>query len=140
GSGLPFPAGRLAVLGRVGVGEGPRDALPAAVAHLALAAVGLPGAPVGAFAAVDDDGHVRVVLVVLDHLVEELGLELARDHAVDHPALSVGRTAAGARCERCPGPGARRPPRARSTTGSARRAPRARAHAPRGARAAPSPV
>ena len=58
---------------------------------LALAA-GSPAVPaaVGPLAAVDDDRHVRVVLVVLDHLVEELGLELTRDHAIDHAPRIVG--------------------------------------------------
>jgi hypothetical protein len=44
--------------------------------------------------AADDDGHVRVVFVVLDHLVEQLALELPRDHAVDHPVSD---------CRRAPG-------------------------------------
>src|SRR5436189_244787 len=43
-------------------------------------------AAVGSLAAVDDHGHVRVVLVVLDHLVVELVGELPRDHAIDHSA------------------------------------------------------
>src|SRR5215203_7163676 len=63
---------------------------PAAVSRLALPASLARRTPVGARAAVDDDRDVRVVLVVLDHLFEELVLELARDDAVDH-ALSVGR-------------------------------------------------
>src|SRR5512133_2002298 len=62
----------------------------AAVARLSLAARLTLRTAVGARAAVDDDRHVRVVLVVLDHLFEELVLELARDDAIDH-ALSVGR-------------------------------------------------
>src|SRR5215204_5473528 len=63
---------------------------PAAVSRLALPASLARRTPVGARAAVDDDRDVRVVLVVLDHLFEQLVLELARDDAVDH-ALSVGR-------------------------------------------------
>src|SRR5690349_13135794 len=55
------------------------------VTDRALPAVLAPVAAVFAFAAVDDDGHVRVVPIVVDHLLEELVLELARDHAVDHP-------------------------------------------------------
>ena len=50
-----------------------------------------PGRAVGALAAVDDDRHVRVVLVVVDHLVVELVGELTRDHAIDHRLLIVGR-------------------------------------------------
>jgi len=42
------------------------------VPDLALAAVRLARAPVGPIAPVDDHGHVRVVLVVLDHLVVQL--------------------------------------------------------------------
>src|SRR3954454_7763918 len=48
-------------------------------------------AAVGPIAAVDDDGHVRVVLVVLDHLVLELVGELAGNDAIDHRPLIVGR-------------------------------------------------
>src|ERR1700751_730294 len=48
-------------------------------------------AAVGPVAAVDDDGHVRVVLVVLDHLVVELVGELPRNDAIDHGPLIVGR-------------------------------------------------
>ena len=50
-------------------------------------------AAVGARAPVDDHRHARVVRVVGDELVEELGLELARDDAVDH-GLSLRRNAA----------------------------------------------
>src|SRR6266536_1233463 len=78
------------LVGGVGLGERPRNASPATVPDLALPAVGLLLAPVRALAAVEHDGHVRVVLVVVDHLVEELRLELVRDDAVDHRALSVG--------------------------------------------------
>src|SRR5215208_5914434 len=76
----------------LGVEEGAGDARPAPVASNALAA-GLAGpglSAIRALAPVDDDGNVRVVLVVLDHLAEELVRELTRDHAVDH-GLSVGR-------------------------------------------------
>src|SRR3954453_13916039 len=48
-------------------------------------------AAVGPIAAVDDDGHVRVVLVVLDHLVVELVGELAGNDAIDYRPLIVGR-------------------------------------------------
>src|SRR5215467_15210923 len=51
-------------------------------------------APVVSLAAIDDDGHVRVVLVVLDHLVVELVGELARNDAIDHRHLIVGRESA----------------------------------------------
>src|SRR4030095_10591709 len=65
------------------------NARAAPIANLALATsrAALPAIRPGA--AGDADPHGRVVLVVLDHLVEELGLELAGDHAVDH-RLSVG--------------------------------------------------
>src|SRR5207244_2957406 len=52
---------------------------------LERAASVLPAPTVGSLATVDDHRHVRVVLVVLDHLVVELARELPRDHAVDHP-------------------------------------------------------
>src|SRR5215218_10096173 len=88
---------RRAPLFGFGFEERARDPRAPPVAQLALAArLGAALAPVGAGAAIDDDGHVGVVLVVLDHLVEELGLELTRDHAVDH-GLSVGRHAFSAR-------------------------------------------
>src|SRR4051794_15885554 len=77
-------------------------------------------APVGTLAAVDDDGHVRVVLVVGDHLVVELVRERLRDHAVDHrggdlmrprrrraghrPAPSRSSRASTRRARRAPGP------------------------------------
>src|ERR1700752_3146145 len=51
-------------------------------------------AAVSPLAAVDDDGHVRVVLVVLDHLVVQLVLELAGNDAIDHRSLIVGRESA----------------------------------------------
>src|SRR5882724_10576302 len=79
---------------QVRVGEGARDPRPPSVARLALLEelrLRLPGAAVGALTAIDDHRHVRVVLVVLDHLVEELRFELARDHAIDHLQLIVGR-------------------------------------------------
>src|SRR4051794_6270622 len=44
----------------------------------------LAGAAVGALAAVDDDFHVGVVLVVLDHAVVELVRESLGHDAVDH--------------------------------------------------------
>src|SRR6476659_11235984 len=73
---------------------------------------------IGPFAAVDDDGHVRVVLVVLDHLVVELVGELAGNDAIDHRPLIVGRrpadttTGAGIRGRCCAG-----------TSGGSRRSP-----------------
>src|SRR5215208_682407 len=75
---------------RVGAGERARRSRPAAIADLALPALVPARAPVVALAAVDDDGHVRVVLVVLDHLGVELVLELARNDAIDHGARIVG--------------------------------------------------
>src|SRR5207248_2943105 len=52
----------------------------AAVAHRPLLLVLEPrlgfGAAVSPLAAVDDDGHVRVVLVVVDHLVVELVVQI----------------------------------------------------------------
>src|SRR5215207_7303672 len=75
---------------RVGAGERARGPRPAAVANLALVTL----------AAVDDDGYVRVVLVVLDHLVVELVLELARDDAIDHGARIVGASWVDARSGR----------------------------------------
>src|SRR5438552_3588146 len=93
---VPVVATRRGYLlaGQVRVGKGSRDPRAAAVARLALLdelRLGLPGAAVGALTAVDDHRHVRVVLVVLDHLVVELSLELTRDHAIDHLRLIVGR-------------------------------------------------
>src|SRR5579864_8840045 len=75
------------LLGRVRVRERARDASPAPVADLPLLLVlarVLSRPPVGTVAPVDDDGHVRVVLVVLDHLVVQLVGELTGDHAKDH--------------------------------------------------------
>src|SRR6185503_15599450 len=75
-------------------------------------------APIGPVAAVDDDRHVRVVLVVLDHLVVELVGELTRNDAIDHRPLIVGRkpadttTGAGIRGRCCAG-----------TSGGSRRSP-----------------
>src|SRR5215213_740138 len=68
------------------VGERPRDPRAAAVARLPLLALGRLRSltPVGPRTPVDDHGHVRVLLVVLDHPVVELVLELRRDHAIDH--------------------------------------------------------
>src|SRR5215475_5087800 len=51
-------------------------------------------ATIGPLAAVDDDGDVRVVLVVVDHLVVELVGELAGNDAIDHRGLIVGRESA----------------------------------------------
>src|ERR1051325_2727384 len=76
----------LGVFGRLGLRERARGPSPATITDLALAAERAALAPVLALAAVDDDGDVRVVLVVVDHLVEELVLELPRNHAVDHLA------------------------------------------------------
>src|SRR6185436_4623672 len=87
----PVTATQAMLVGSVGLRERAWNAGPAAVADLAFASVGFALAPVRAVAAVDDHAHVRVVLVVVDHLLEELGLELARDNAVDHRALSVGK-------------------------------------------------
>src|SRR5215210_2732843 len=71
---------------RIRAREGAGRSRPAAVADGAQPAVLASLAAVVALTAVDHDRHVRVVLVVLDHLVEELVLELSRDHAIDHPA------------------------------------------------------
>src|SRR6188474_85645 len=79
-------AQRLRVAGKIRARERALGALAATVPDQALAAVRPPGAAVVPLAAVDDDGHVRVVLVVLDHLLVELVLELAGDYAVDHLA------------------------------------------------------
>src|SRR5687767_13727017 len=78
--------GRILVVGfsALGIEERARDARPAPVAGLALAAGLAAVAAIRPFAALEDDRHIRVVLVVLDHLLEELGLELPRDHAIDH--------------------------------------------------------
>src|SRR6266487_1182940 len=57
-------------------------------------------AAIGPVAAIDDDGHVRIVLVVVDHLVVELVGELAGNDAIDHRPLIVGRTPA----DTSPGP------------------------------------
>src|SRR5215211_387804 len=77
---------RLRVSGRIRARKRALGAPAATVPNQALPAVGAPRAAILALTAVDDHGHVRVVPVVLDHLVVELVLELARDHAVDHPA------------------------------------------------------
>src|SRR2546425_3279653 len=58
----------------------------ATISDRPLAAEALMVAPIPAPAPVNDHGHVRVVLVVLDHLLVELIGELGWDHAVDHPA------------------------------------------------------
>src|SRR6187397_2711796 len=107
-----------------GVREGPRDARPPAVARLALLTLrcGLALPAVAALAPVDDHRDVRVVLVVLDHLVEQLVLELRRDHAIDH-ALIVGRRSGSARGERCRGQAFRPPRGARSSARRTTRAP-----------------
>ena len=95
----------------LGLEERARDPRAPPVAQLALAAgLAAPLAAVRARAAVDDDGHVRVVLVVLDHLVEELVLELARDHAIDHASDCKD----GSRAERSLARPVRRPRPARS--------------------------
>src|SRR3954470_12496624 len=102
---VPVAATTAMLVVRLGLRERPRDAGAPAVSDHTLAAVGLALAPVGPLAAVDHHRHVRVVLVVVDHLVEQLGLELARNHAIDHRRLSVGMngaSASAARCERCP--------------------------------------
>ena len=80
--------------------------------------LGRPAAPpVGPVAPVDDHGHRGVVGVVRDEPVEELGLELARDDAVDH-ALSLRperRESGCTRRGRCRGRCGRPRPCARST-------------------------
>ena len=57
-----------------------------AVADLALPARALAFSPVRAGAPVDDHLDVRVVLVVLGQLVEQLVGELGWDDAIDHRA------------------------------------------------------
>src|SRR5262249_1734961 len=87
------------LLRRVGLRERPRDPRPPPVARLALLdGLGLRPArsAVGPLATVDDHRHVRVVLVVVDHLLVELVRQLPRDHAVDHPATN-SRTVCGER-------------------------------------------
>src|ERR671934_1979565 len=79
-----------ALIGRR-VREGARDPRAPPVARLTPfteLSRRLPRTSIVALAAIDDHRHVRVVLVVLDHLVVELVRELGRDHAVDH-RLSV---------------------------------------------------
>src|SRR5215204_5572021 len=122
-----------------GVREGPRNARPAAVAGLALLALRrrLALSAIGALAAVHDHRHVRVVLVVLDHLVEELILELGRDHAIDH-ALIIGRGSVCARGERCRGQAFRPPRGAHSSARTTTRAPADPGPAPRGAPVGPT--
>src|ERR671934_261747 len=85
-------AKRKRISPRFGAGTSRHRSRAAAVADRPLLvelAGRLARATVGALAAVDDDRHVRVVLVVVDHLVVELVGQLARDHAIDH-ALIVG--------------------------------------------------
>ena len=69
------------------------------IAALLELRVVVAGTAIGAFATIDHHRHVRVVTVVLDHLVEELRLELLGDHAVDH-RLSVGSRSARSRAQR----------------------------------------
>src|SRR5439155_24605350 len=76
--------GGVGRVGRVCAGERAGDACAPAVAELPLAAVRPASPPVIALAPVDDDRHVRVVLVVLDQLLVQRVLELRRNHAVDH--------------------------------------------------------
>src|SRR3954468_13719942 len=76
----------ILALGRVRAREGAGRSCSASIADRALPAVLATLAPIVALTAIEDDRHVRVVLVVLDHLFVELVLELSRDHAVDHPA------------------------------------------------------
>src|SRR6266566_678919 len=79
--------------------ERPRGAGAPAIADRATLLVGvveLGRATVGAIAPVDDHRHVRVVLVVVDHLLVEVGLELARNDAEDHD-LTIRTTSADAR-------------------------------------------
>src|SRR3954453_20948786 len=96
-----------------------------AVAHHALILV-LPrlltAAAVGPLATVDDDGHVRIVLVVGDHLLVQLVRERLWDDAVDH--LETGKLAGNVmtgRRRQASRPAAR----LRSSRASCRRAPRA---------------
>src|SRR5215207_9331657 len=87
------------LLGWVGVEEGSGSPRTAAVADLALPARALAFSPVRAGAPVDDHLDVRVGLVVLGQLVEELVCELGWDDAVDHRALRriLGTRSANAR-------------------------------------------
>src|SRR6188472_950337 len=64
------------LLRRLGLGERSRRACAPPVPDRALAPEDAALAPVLALAPVDDDGHVRIVPVVLDHLLVELVLEL----------------------------------------------------------------
>src|SRR6187401_75706 len=89
----------VAALWSLGVEERAGDAWTAPVACLPLTAGLSPVAAIWALATFQDHRHVRIVLVVVDHLVEELGLELSRDHAIDHARI-VGPAARG---ERSPG-------------------------------------
>src|SRR4051794_11519456 len=70
----------------------------APVAHRPLLLVLEPllafAAAIRPVATVDDDGHVRVVPVVVDHLVVELVGQLAGNDAIDHRQLIVGRKSA----------------------------------------------
>src|SRR5438045_1204781 len=71
-------------LGQHGVREGPGHAWTAPITDFAPLPEGgivLAGTPIGALAAIDDHRHIRVVLVVLDHLLVELAFELAWDDA-----------------------------------------------------------
>src|ERR687896_821307 len=107
------------LLRRVSAEEGSRRARPAAVADLALPARSLAPSAIRAGPAVDDHLDVRVVLVVLGELVEELVGQLGWDDAVDHRPLrlSVGTVPAGARRGRFPGRSGRRVGPSRSRTG-----------------------
>src|SRR5579884_1921337 len=95
------PNGRPSRLlgGRVDVGEraGMRAA---AVAHRPLLLVLEPRlgllAAIASLAAVDDDGHVRILLVVVHHLRVQLDGKLATDHETHHARLIVGRNPARA--------------------------------------------
>src|ERR687897_1133271 len=128
------------LLGRVGPEEGARSPRPAAVADLALPACALAFSPVRAGAPVDDHLDVRVVLVVLGQLVEQLVGELGWDDAVDHraPRRILGTRAASARGARSAGRSCRPAGPARSRRGRRARGHRARVHAPRASRAGPT--
>src|SRR5256714_1041979 len=105
----------------VGRGELARNPGTAAVANLAVAGVlgvACGGAAAVALAAVDDDLHVGVVLVVLRELVVELVRELLWDDAIDHRS-DINRGA----CRRIPCPSGAPDPSASAVVN-----PRAPAH------------
>ena len=85
--GTRHPGWRCTALGgagRIGVEEASGLPATATLAQRPLPTERRVLAPLLTPATVDDDRHLGVVLVALEHLVEELGSKLTREDAVDH--------------------------------------------------------